>query len=91
MKSIISDLPPRDGDEWNCQCARCGSSCEWHECLDGCEDGYLYDDDDEETRCPTCDGWSGCNLCASSPEWCDAHPLPNRQNIPRGKLEWFKA
>lgn len=25
-QSVIADWPPRDGQEWDCQCARCGSS-----------------------------------------------------------------
>jgi len=28
-------------------------------------------------------------VCMSSPEWCEANPLPRREHIKRGKVEWF--
>jgi hypothetical protein len=25
----------------------------------------------------------------SSPEWCEANPLPGREKVKRGELEWY--
>ena len=27
--------------------------------------------------------------CMSSPEWCEANPLPGRELVKRGEIEWF--
>jgi hypothetical protein len=98
---VIADHPPSEmyqpGLEIECQCARCGSSCDWQRCSDiECEDGYLvegqmYDEDDSipVRRCDVCDGYGGWQKCLSSPEWCSANPLPGREDEPRGKIEWF--
>jgi hypothetical protein len=81
------------GLEIDCQCARCGSSCDWRECPE-CEDGYVCDDDDadwfdEDRPCQYCRGRGGEQWCLSSPESCQANPLPGRENVERGKIEWF--
>ena len=79
--------------EIDCQCARCGSSCDSDdcECVDLCyldEDGNETDDYDYD-ECDVCDGWRYIMQCMSSPEWCEANPLPGREGVERGKIEWF--
>ena len=27
--------------------------------------------------------------CSSTPGYCTANPLPGRENVPRGSIEWF--
>lgn len=79
---IFADYPPSDGREWDCQCARCGSSCshEWcWDCNGDCECGH----------CSTCRGHGGWWCCLSSLEWCRAHPIKGRENVPHGEIEWF--
>lgn len=96
--SVIADQPPRDGREWECQCAHCGSSCDWHECQ-SCDDGFDGHDCGEDTcccarpednvPCDICGGDGGWWVCMSGGDWCDAHPLPGRESIDRGQIEWF--
>lgn len=95
---IIQRNPPPDGRNWDCQCARCGSSADFEECLE-CEDGYnghdcgedccccLYAEDN--VVCQYCDGQCGWVTCLSSADWCQANPLPGREDIQRGEIEWF--
>lgn len=99
---IIAEHPPAEMYqsvlEIDVQCARCGSSCDYEPC-DNCEDGYdghdcgedvcccLYPE--ENVLCDICDGHGGWNRCLSSREWCEANPLPGREQIERGQLEWF--
>lgn len=84
--------PLNDGSEEDCQCARCGSSAGWIVCENcGGQGEYdTYDDefDDVET-CHTCRGKGGWNQCLSSAEHCKANPIPGREDVPRGKIEWF--
>ena len=97
MKTI-ADIPPQDGQEWDCQCARCGSSVDGERCWN-CEDGYSHHDCGEDccvcldpednVRCDVCNGRGCWERCLSSPEWCEANPLPGREDVPRGKMEWF--
>src|SRR5262245_45461496 len=82
----------------DCQCARCGSSILTEHC-EYCEDGYeghdcgedccacLYPEDN--VPCQYCDGTGIWHTCASSSEWCQANPLPGRETVKRGQLEWF--
>ena len=84
-----------DGSEEGYQCARCGSSVVWFDC-DNCggvgayDTNYVDDEwDDPYQRCPDCSGNGGWNLCASSAEYCNAHPIAGREDVPRGKIEWF--
>ena len=76
--SVIADSPPRDGREWDCQCARCGSSTDFVICENCGGDG-----------CSQCGGRTGFLLCLSSTEWCETHPLPERDEVKRGAIEWF--
>lgn len=92
---VIQPFPPRD--EWDCQCARCGSSADWRECGE-CEDGYRdYDFGDDVcsdwilVACDFCNGHGGDYWCVSSKEWCEANPLVGREKIERGQIEWSRA
>lgn len=99
IANVIGPNPPRDGREWDCQCARCGSSmgdmtCEacggegtdGHDCGEDCC-CCLYPEDN--VPCGICDGDGAFSYCLSSPEWCEANPLPGREAIGRGEVEWF--
>lgn len=96
--SHIGPRPPADGDNYECQCARCGSSCDWEAC-DQCEDGYDDHDCGEDccmcldkspnVLCQICNGYEGWWHCLSSPEWCKANPLDGRAAVERGSIEWF--
>lgn len=95
----IQPLPPRDGRQYDCQCARCGSSCYWQQCdqcggegLDGhdCgEDCCCCLNPEDNVVCQFCAGHGGWHWCLSSKEFCDANPLPGREVIERGQLEWY--
>jgi len=84
--------------EIDCQCARCGSSMDFEECH-FCEDGLSGHECGEDTccclqpepnvLCDMCDGEGKWARCLSSPEYCEDNPLPGREHIPRGKIEWF--
>ena len=86
------------GLEIDCQCARCGSSMDYERC-DQCEDGFNGHDcgedvccclrPEENVTCDICDGEGGWHRCMSSPEWCKANPLPGREGVERGSIEWF--
>lgn len=98
---LIADSPSsemyRSGLEIDCACARCGSSCCWVDCWNGCEDGYLnrfeedplWFDDEYDQPCDACQVCGGWNVCCSGEEWCEANPLPGREEIKRGQIEWF--
>lgn len=95
MDSVIKHLPPSDGRDWDCQCARCGSSCEFVDCYE-CDDGFIdmdYGDDvisDIVAEiCPTCRGRGGWQHCMSSEQYCQANPIEGREHIERGKIEWY--
>lgn len=97
-KFVIQPFPPRDENDWECQCARCGSSCEYvvcHDCNDGsnecedCESGDCDPDCSGEIQCETCAGDGGWMKCLSSPEWCEKNPLDGRKDTKRGQIEWF--
>jgi hypothetical protein len=94
MNKLIADNPPNDGREWDCQCARCGSSCVSETCdtcggtgVDDWDEGD-WDDDGPEV-CDICEGGGGWMHCCSSPDWCEAHPIEGRENTARGSIEWF--
>ena len=86
------------GVEIDCQCARCGSSIDSQHC-EHCEDGYDDHDCGEDTccclypesnvPCQYCDGSGVWHRCMSSPEFCEGNPLPGREEIKRGEMEWF--
>ena len=95
MKSI-SDYPPAEmyaqGGEIDCQCARCGSSMVAFECEVCQGDGLQYEGDGQDEmafECDGCDGRGVIHVCFSSDEWCEANPLEGREDVPRGKIEWY--
>lgn len=97
---LIGESHPQDGRDWDCQCARCGSSMDSELCGscggDGItgpgelyeEDPLWYDPDDYE-NCHQCGGQGAWMLCISSPKYCQTHPLPGRGKIQRHTPEWF--
>lgn len=97
---LIAEFPPHDGKQYDCQCARCGSSCDWVECWDCGGDGVCDHDCGDDTccclhpepnvACSTCRGRGGWQSCLSSSEWCQANPLEGRENVQRGMIEWFE-
>lgn len=84
--------PINDGREENCQCARCGSSCDFREC-DACAAMGITDDEygwpDSEQLCAVCMGERGWWECLSEREWCEANPNDGRESVERGAIEWF--
>lgn len=98
VDTVIAEHPPHDGRQWDCQCARCGSTLEWVRC-ETCEDGMDGHDCGEDVcvcryprddvRCDICRGRGGWLRCLSSPEWCAAHPRPGREQTERSTPEWF--
>ncbi len=99
--TFIQDYPPCDRNEYECQCARCGSSCSDQRCFDcGGEgvNGHECGDDccccadpEENMLCETCQGKGHWWSCLSSSEWCESNPLPGRDQIKRGTIEWFSV
>jgi hypothetical protein len=95
----FGNSPPHDGREWENQCARCGSSVAWVECeqcggegVDGhdCgEDCCCCADPEDNMRCDICGGQGGWYWCLADEPWCDGHPMPGRDNMKRGTVEWF--
>lgn len=82
---------PNDGREWDCQCARCGSSMESVPC-EACGGEGVWESDgfgDETRICGECGGEAMWLVCLSSAEWCEAHPIIGREGIKRGEVEWF--
>lgn len=89
---------PQDGRYYECQCARCGSSLEFERC-ENCDDGYTGHDCGEDcccclhpednVPCDCCHGEGSYPQCASPREWCEAHPMPGRENTPRSTPEWY--
>ncbi len=98
--TFIGESHPRDGREWDAQCARCGSSLDWHQC-DVCGGegitglGELYEEDPlwydmyDYKACHQCGGQASWPYCISSPDWCEAHPLRGREKTKSGTPEWF--
>ena len=99
-EALIAEHPPRDGREWDSQCARCGGSTEWREC-ESCggegeswpgalyEEDPLWYDEDDTRPCDVCRGRGGWQRCGNSEAWCDSHPLPGRGHREHWQIEWF--
>ncbi len=81
------------------QCKRCGSSILFKICPncggegfaghDCGEDCCCCADPEDNVVCDICHGTGSSPVCISSPEWCEAHPLPGRENIARSAPERF--
>jgi hypothetical protein len=91
-ESIIAEHPPLDDKEWSCRCARCGADAEWIECWECNGEGYQEDEDDDPDwgveTCLGCSGECGDYWCTSSSQWCKDNPLPGREDMQQGNLEW---
>lgn len=96
-ESVIAERPPGDGREWDCQCARCGASTDHIDCAQcGGEGGGsryeedpLWYDEDDWWPCDYCRGRGGFIVCGNPVAWCEAHPLPGREQVKRDAIEWF--
>jgi hypothetical protein len=98
----VGPKPPRDGREWHSQCARCGSSTYAVDC-DRCggegttapgelyEEDPLWYDEDAVELCHQCGGEASWEVCCSDAAWCEANPLPGREKVKRGAIEWSAA
>lgn len=76
------------------QCARCGSSLAWEDCQSCGGEGCYEDDDDgiiEYRTCWDCEGQARFAFCLSSAEWCEQNPLPGREHVKSGTVEWFEV
>lgn len=99
VEKIIARHPPRDGREWDCQCARCGSSMVYEECGSCDENGMSHHDCGEDScccadpepnvPCDLCNGEGGWLECASDSGWCMSNPQEGRESVKRGAIEWF--
>lgn len=101
LTTIIAERPPNDGAEWDCQCARCGRSVEWIEC-EACGGegitgpGELYEEDplwydmNDTGPCRQCNGEASWPVCMSTESYCQNNPIPGREDIKRGRVEWFR-
>lgn len=98
VEPVVFGDCPKDGRDWDGQCARCGSTMHWEDCPH-CDEGFNGHDCGEDTcccadpeenvRCNICDGKTGWRMCLSSAEFCEKNPLPGRETITRGTVEWF--
>lgn len=96
---IIAKSPPADGRDWEPQCARCGSSVGHETCFecggDGCSHHDCGDDSccchnpEKNVQCDTCEGEGRWWLCLSGSEFCQKNPLPGREDIKQGQIEWY--
>lgn len=94
----IRFAPRNDASHEEVCCGRCGSSVEMQRCEECNGDGDRPDDGSDPgsyrtdfgfVQCHACDGEPMWYRCLSSVEWCNAHPIPGRESIERGKIEWF--
>lgn len=94
---MIADRPPNDGREWDCHCARCGSSLSREQC--DCNEGFSHHDCGEDTcccldpednvPCEMCGGEGGWWQCLSGYEHCQANPMPGREDVKSSQPEWY--
>ena len=91
---------PNDGREYDCQCARCGSSLMFDECESCGGEGTAGHDcgedccaclhPEENIDCDYCNGEGHYPHCLSaSSGWCRANPKPGRENIEPSTPEWY--
>lgn len=86
--------PATPTTEWECQCARCGSSMDWQDCSECGGEGEMHEGmgtgESEWFRCENCKGRGGWNRCLSTLEWCERHPMPGREDVEvRWAAEFF--
>ena len=93
-ETIIARRPPNDGADWDCQCARCGSSMNYEHCVSCGGLGWTEDDENHfcasRVTCADCGGDGGWVECLSGVAWCEAHPLPGCEGVKGGTAEWFR-
>ena len=83
VERLVGPDPPHDGRDWECQCARCGSTLEWELCS-ACDGegitgpGELYEQDPlwydpgDMKPCGECGGQGGHY-------WCDTKECPTNE------------
>jgi hypothetical protein len=95
------------GDEQEeVQCARCGAAVDRVTCWSCSGDGHhgsaCWDDlchgndecihgDDEMEPCDECRGEGGSLHCTQTREWCEAHPMVGREQIPSTAFSDMRA
>ena len=88
---LIADHPSpemyRSGLEIDVQCARCGSSIDTRHCEE-CG-GDTRSSLSHDVPCDCCRGAGVLHICLSSAEYCRDNPMAGREDVPRGKVEWF--
>lgn len=100
-RTFVGESPPSDW-EWggDCYCARCGCTMDVIDCPD-CEDGFSHHDCGDDcccclypepnVCCETCNGAGFWRRCDSPAEWCNAHPMPGREDVTRSTPEWRES
>ena len=92
---------PGETGRWDNQCARCGSSVHFVECEHCGGDGFgghdcgedccVCAEPEENVPCDWCCGTGGGYECLSSQKYCESHPIPSRETVKRGAVEWFQV
>jgi hypothetical protein len=84
---------PNDGEEYDAQCARCGSTIAFVDCpaCGGHGTVEAIDLDDEVVDCGLCGGNATFPLCISTEKFCQDNPLPGRAAYARSNPEWFRV
>ena len=82
------------------RCGRCGSDGSFEDCEDcygtgvsghECgEDTCSCTDPEDNIICATCLGTGVFFNCLPTVKWCETHPLPGRENILSGTVEWVR-
>lgn len=91
----IGGRQPDHYRDWECQCARCGSTLDFEPCTRCGGQGYLENGQDEDgqweddDRCEECLGRATFPVCMSGDEYCQANPIKGRESIQRNTPEWF--
>lgn len=98
-KTQLGGKPPHDGNDWDAQCGRCGSTLSFVPCENCAGEGFTEHDCGEDTcccadpeynvACGVCGGDGSFPSCLSSPGWCEANPMKDREHVERSSPEWF--
>lgn len=82
----LVNTPVERQDEYP-SCPRCGGSCTWEDCDECGGEGFIEDDDPDYepdlVNCPNCRSKGGWWRCGNSYEWCQANPLPGKEQTAR--------